>query len=467
MLDVAERCGVNGVYLYDGEPSAAEISYDLDLQLFHRGHEGAGIASYDRINQKHSLHKSLGKVRDVFKDGEVARQLKGHVAIGHTRYGTSGLDKPELYLHPIQSPHGKLFISHNGTIAPFEYRQLLEEFPDGNRFDTDILATLIENNLFKTENWVNGLELSAEKLDGSYTCTVLTDDGKLVAFREPRGFKPLSYGRVQNGYVVASEDSALKSIGASDINPVRPGEVIVIDESGLTKNFFAEPNPTPCAFERFYFSRISSTFDGVPCSDIRVWSGKKLAQKYPVDADFVAPVPDSGRGASMGYSMESKIPLAELLEINREVGRIFILPNEQRDDAMRRKYLPIESFVKGRSMVITDDSIVRAETQRAIISILRAVGAKEVHVRITFPPIRFPCLHGGVAFASREELAINRYGGIEGVRRYINADSLGYISVEDIAELGLNDCLACVTGDYPLKHKPDLSTSLALNYVRG
>ncbi len=466
MLEAAEKCGVAGVYLFDGSVPASNVLYNLLLALYHRGHEGAGISSYSHSRGVHT-YKSTGKVRDIFSDERLAT-LSGHVAIGHTRYGTVGLEKPTDYLHPIRAPYGRFRLAHNGTIAPYEYQNLMKKFPDGQRFDTQLLAMLLEKSLVKTNgNWIDALALASEELDGSYTCVALEKD-RLIAFREPRGFKPLNVGELPEGYVVASETVALKSVNAKNITPVRPGEVIVIDQKGLRREQFAEPNPTPCSFEYLYFSDVGSEFDGVACYDVRTNIGRVLACRHPVDADIVIAIPDSGRAGAEGFAKESGIPYSEGIRINREVGRIFILPSEQRDDAMKRKYLPIEAAVKGKRIVLVDDSIVRGHTSRVLTSILREAGAQEVHMVSTFPEIRYPCTHGGVAFASQKELAINRHDGREGLRRYINADSLVYPTVEDLQEAGIkNGCFACINGEYPLNRKPDLSSLKALGYVAG
>lgn len=466
MLEAAEKCGVAGIYLFDGSLPASNVLYNLLLALYHRGHDGGGISSYSHSRGVRT-YKSTGKVRDIFSDDRLA-DLSGHVAIGHTRYGTVGLEKQTEYLHPIRAPHGRFRLAHNGTIAPYEYQNLMKEFPDGQRFDTQLLAMLLEKSLRETNGeWADALELSSEKLDGSYTCVALEKD-RLIAFREPRGFKPLNVGELPEGYVVASETVALKSVNAKNITPVKPGEVIIIDQKGLRREQFAEPNPTPCVFEFIYFLDVGSDFEGVACYDVRTKVGRGLARKHSIDADIVIAIPDSGRAGAEGFAKESGIPYSEGIRINREVGRIFILPSEQRDDAMKRKYLPIEAAVRGKKVVLVDDSIVRGHTSRVLTSILREAGAREVHMVSTFPEIRYPCTHGGVAFASQEELAINRHGGREGLRRYINADSLVYPTVEDLQEAGIkNGCFACINGEYPLNHQPDFSSLKALGYVAG
>lgn len=466
MSEAREKCGVAGVYLF-GQNTASTYLYNLLLALYHRGHEGAGIASYNNATG-FSVHKRIGRVRDVFKDGRVAQRLDGNVAIGHTRYGTVGLGNPKEYLQPIRSPKRRFYLAHNGTVAPYEYGQLLTEFPDGAGFDTQLLAMLFERTLKATNgDWTEALRISAEKLDGSYTCTVLERD-MLVAFREPRGFKPLNIGEVPDGYAVASETVALKSINAKNIGPINPGEVVLIGRKGIRREQFAEPNPTPCAFEFIYFSDVGSEIDGTACYDVRINVGRALARKYPANADIVVAVPDSGRAGAEGFAKESGIPYTEGIRINREVGRIFILPSDQRDDAMKRKYLPIEAAIRGKRIVLVDDSIVRGHTSRVVVNILREAGASEVHFRSTFPEIRHPCLHGGVAFASPEELAINLNGGIEGLRQYINADSLAYPTVEDLKDAGIkNGCFACVTGNYPLSNTQDSARVLELGYVAG
>ncbi|MBU5537050.1 MAG: amidophosphoribosyltransferase [Candidatus Aenigmatarchaeota archaeon] len=462
-MQVAEKCGVAGVYLSVASIPASKVLYNLLLALYHRGHEGAGISA---CGPPVRTYKRVGRVRDIFDEGRTLERLTGHVAIGHTRYGTTGLNKPNDYLHPIRSPRGKFYLAHNGTIAPYEYQELLKKFPNC-RFDTQVLTALLESSLIKTGgDWTKALELSSQELDGSYTCVALEKE-RLVAFREPRGFKPLNVGELPEGYAIASETIALQSINAKNIRPVRPGEVLIIDKNGMKSEQFAEPNPTPCAFEYVYFSDVASEFDGMACYDVRTNIGRILARKYPVEADVVMAIPDSGRAGADGYAKESGIPYTEGIRINREVGRIFILPSSQRDDAMRRKYLPIEKAVKGKRIILVDDSIVRGQTTRVLVNILRDAGAKEVHVRSTFPAIRYPCLHGGVAFASHEELAINKFGGVEGLRKYINADSLVYPTKEDLLEAGVNGCFACVDGVYPLKHVPEFSTVKALGYVAG
>lgn len=466
MLEVAEKCGVAGVYLSDESVPASGILDNLLLALYHRGHEGAGMSSYSH-SRGFRTHKGLGKVRDIFSDDKLGA-LTGHAAIGHTRYGTVGIENPTEYLHPIRAPHGRFRLAHNGTIPPYEYQNLSREFPNGHRFDTQLVAMLLERSLRETNgDWVNALGVSSEKLDGSYTCVALEKD-RLVAFREPRGFKPLNVGELPEGYAVASETVALKSINAKNISPIKPGEVIIIDQNGMRREQFAEPNPTPCSFEYIYFSDVGSVFDGISCYDVRTNVGRILAKRHPVKADIVIAVPDSGRAGADGYAKESGIPYSEGIRINREVGRIFILPPEQRDDAMERKYLPIESAIKGKRIVLVDDSIVRGHTTRVMVSILRDAGAREVHVRSTFPEIRHPCLHGGVAFASEGELAINIHGGLDGLREYIKADSLAYATIDDLKEAGIKvGCFACIDGNYPLNHIPDFTTAKALGYVAG
>jgi amidophosphoribosyltransferase len=471
-----EKCGLAGVYQNNNQP-ASEILYNLLLGLYHRGREGAGISVYGPptgvlrflgFRKTAHTYKNLGRVRDVFDGGRRVENLVGHVGIGQTRYGTIGLENPKEYLHPIKSPSGKFYLAHNGTIAPHELEGLLKEFPNGSKFDTQLLTMLLERSL-KTTNgdWLKALEISARKLDGSYTCAILEKD-RLIAFREPRGLKPLNIGELEYGFAIASETSALDTINAKNIEPVKPGEVIIIDKGEVKRHSFAEPNPTPCAFEFLYFSDVGSKFDGTPVYDVRTKVARILAGKDNFKPDIVIPVPDSGRAGADGYGKGSGAPYSEGIRINREVGRIFIMPKEERDSARRQKYLPIEASVKGKIVVVVDDSVVRGDTTEAIDRILHEAGASEVHVRSTFPEIRYPCLHGGVAFASQEELAINKFGGREGLRKHIKADSLVYPTVEDLKEAGIKvGCFACITGKYPLNHQPDFSTAKSLGYVMG
>jgi len=474
MIEAYEKCGVAGVYLSKQKGSASKILYKLLLQLYHRGHEGAGIVCYDRrygiksrINGIENPYKDIGRVRDVFKEGRIAEKLMGDIAIGHTRYGTVGLHKPELYLQPIRSPNGEFYIAHNGTITPCELQNLSKKFKYKDAFDTQILAALIETELNEKKDWRETLESVSKYLDGSYTCTILTKDGKLIGIREPRGLKPLNYGEIDGGYAIASETSALEAIGAKNISPVQPGELVVVEDGELKKERFAEQVLSRCSFEYIYFSSVASKFDGISCWTVRLAAGKMLAKKYPVDADYVAPVPDAGRPSAIGFSQESGIPYTEALTVNREVGRVFILPEERREEALKQKYLPIRDVISGKRVVVLDDSIVRGDTVRSVVKILRNAGAKEVHVRITYYPIIYPCIGGGIAFARRDKLAMNKFNGVEGIRKYINADSLAFLSQEELEEIGLkNCCFSCGNGNYPFKEpERQLAVAECLGYV--
>lgn len=297
MILPTEKCAVVGVYL-DKLQNAPSIIYNLLLPLYHRGHDGAGIA----IDVDPTIvYKGKGLVRDVFKAGGVTDLMRASIGTGHTRYGTVGSDT-DARLHPISSPRGRFYIAHNGTISPYEYSQLRNQFPDENGFDTQVLSALLEDSLEKTNgDWVDALSLSSERLDGSYTCTVM-QKGRLVAFREPRGFKPLSIGEINDGYAIASETVALKTVGATNIQPVKPGEIVIIDKNGLRREQYAEAKPTPCSFEFLYFSDVSSVIDGVSCYDVRTKVGSILARKHPVNADAVMAVPESGRAGAIGYA---------------------------------------------------------------------------------------------------------------------------------------------------------------------
>ncbi len=467
MFGAREKCGVSGVYLTEQNGSASALDYDILLQLYHRGHEGAGIVSYDHSKGIGVPYKDVGRIRDIFKNRKIPERLGGDIAIGHTRYGTVGLDKQDLYLHPIRSPNGQFYLAHNGTITPCELNKLATDFHADDIFDSQILAALFEKELTDTKRWETALESASRFLDGSYTCTILTQDGKLIGVRGPRGLKPLNYGRLTCGYAIASETSALKTIGAENITSVQPGEVVLIDENGLEKKKFAEAPISQCSFEHIYFSNVQSEFGGVNCFNVRVAAGRRLAQKFPIDADFVAPIPESGRPGALGFSWESGIPTTEAIVINREVGRAFILPEAEREAAIRCKYLPIEGAIRGKKIVLIDDSIVRADTTGIIVRRLREAGAKEVHVRILYYPISHPCIGGGVAFAHRNKLAINKFGSVEGIRDYINATSLGFLSPGDLEDIGIkNACFACGTGDYQFK-EPERQLDLAesLGYV--
>lgn len=467
MLEVAEKCGVAGVYFSHPNGSASEVLYALLLQLYHRGHEGAGMVSFSHLNGIGRPYKNRGRIRDIFKEGEIPRTIGGDVAIGHTRYGTVGQDNPESYLHPISSPNKQFYVAHNGTVTPCEFKNLSTELQAKSTFDTEAIAALFERELADTKDWVKTLESASRYLDGSYTCTILTQEGKLIGIRGPRGLKPLNYGEISQGYAIASETCALESIRAKNITPVQPGELIIIDGDGLRKERFAEAHLSRCSFELIYFSDVTSKFDGTSCWDIRVAAGRRLARKNLVGADYVVPIPDGGRPIAVGFSFESGIPFTEAIRINREVGRVFILPDEQKEEALRRKYLPIRSSIEDKRLVVVDDSIVKADTTGTIVRILREAGVKEVHVRIGYYPIKYPCIGGGVAFADRNKLAMNRFGDIEGIREYIGADSLEFLSPEDLEEIGVKDaCFSCGTGNYPFKEtQRQLALAESLGYV--
>lgn len=470
-----EKCGVAGVYHFEPTNPVAYDLFKILLSQFTRGHEGAGIAVHDSLYNLTRVHKGLGKVRDVFS-GFNFGSFTGNAGIGHNRYGTVDIRDRDVPLSHIVQPittESQLFhLSHNGTLPPASLASL-RSYSRNFSSDTEALAIALEKEFNRTNNYVEAMKkLEWDVLDGSYTCTLLTNDGKLIAFREPKGFKPLSIGETERGFVIASETSPLEfQQHAKNIRPVEPGEMIIIENGDYKNERFCEScEHAHCAFEWVYFQKFNSIYEGVASGSVRKKLGAILAKKYAVEADSVGPVPDSGRSAAIGYHQESGLPLEEYIMTNRELGRLFIIPNEEERRAGRElKYEVDVEAVRGKSIVLIDDSIVRSGTIGFLVKLLRKYGAKEIHVGITFPPIKSPCIHGGIAFTTKEELAFNRYGqDVEEIRKTIGADSLSYTTPEDLREaIGLNDiCRACVTGEYPLKDL-DFNDSMMSAYVRG
>lgn len=473
---IKEKCGVAGVFLFDPNESAAYEIYKILLSQFTRGQEGAGIVVYDHLNNTMRLRKDSGRVRDIFSKLDFSI-FTGNVGIGHNRYGTVDARSKGIPINrivqPLTTETESFYLSHNGTLSPHSLKEL-RKYSGNFSSDTEALALAIERELDRTHNLVDAMMRLDEVLDGSYSCTLLTRRGELVAFRDPKGFKPLVIGEIDGGYAIASETSPLEfQLHAKNIRPVEPGEIITINDQGeMKRDRFAEPvKHAHCAFEWVYFSNPASYFEGINTEKVRVKLGKILARKNPVKADSVGPVPDSGRSCALGYHLESGLPMIEYLQANRELGRVFITPDEKaRRRARELKYSVLKEEVAGMRIVLCDDSIVRCTTSEYLVSLLKRYGAKEVHLRISFPPIIEPCLHGGIAFSTRRELAYHKYKEVKGIKEAIGADSLAYTSANDLREaIGLDDiCTACVTGTYPLKHQisADDKEIKELGYVR-
>ncbi|QNV38143.1 amidophosphoribosyltransferase [Rothia terrae] len=454
-----DECGVFGVWA-PGEDVAKLTYYGL-YALQHRGQESAGIATSNGSNI--SIYKDMGLVSQVF-DESTLNVLTGHMAIGHCRYSTTGAShwanaQPTLGA----TPHGTLALAHNGNITNSAelYERVLEknggeaptrgEIAQGNTTDTALVTSLLAEHDFDSleEAMLDLLPI----LKGAF-CLTFMDENTLYAARDPQGIRPLVLGRLERGWVVASETAALDIVGASYVREVEPGEFITIDEDGLRTQRFAEAKPAGCVFEYVYLARPDTTISGRSVYASRVEMGRQLAREHHVEADLVMPTPESGTPAAIGYAEESGIPFGNGVVKNAYVGRTFIQPSQTiRQLGIRLKLNPLKSVIAGKRLVVIDDSIVRGNTQRAMVRMLREAGAKEVHVRISSPPVKWPCFYG-IDFASRSELIANGLA-IDEIRESLGADSLGYISEDGMIaateQPRENLCTACFTGKYPVE----------------
>lgn len=452
-----DQCGVFGVWAPGEE--VAKLTYFGLYALQHRGQESAGIATSN--GKKLTVYKDMGLVSQVFSESAL-ESLRGHVAIGHTRYSTTGSSswrnaQPTLG----RTASGTVALGHNGNLT--NTAELLEmlrsQYPDqseneitgGNTTDTAVLTALLAGN---PDNSLEGTAMELlPKVRGAFSL-VFMDEQTLYAARDPQGVRPLVLGRLNSGWVVASESAALDIVGASFVREVEPGELIVIDENGLRSMIFAKPKRAGCVFEYVYLARPDTSINGRNVYDARVDMGKALAREYPVEADLVIPTPDSGTPAAIGFSQESGIPFGHGLVKNAYVGRTFIEPSQTiRQLGIRLKLNPLKEVIKGKRIIVVDDSIVRGNTQRALVQMLREAGAKEIHVRISSPPITWPCFYG-VDFATRAELIATGLAP-DDVRASIGADSLGYLSKEGMIAASEQKeselCTACFTGTYPIE----------------
>ena len=452
-----DQCGVFGVWAPGEE--VAKLTYFGLYALQHRGQESAGIATSN--GKKLLVYKDMGLVSQVFSESAL-ESLVGHVAIGHTRYSTTGSSswrnaQPTLG----RTASGTVALGHNGNLT--NTAELLEmlrsQYPDqsdneitgGNTTDTAVLTALLAGN---PDNSLEGTAMELlPKVRGAFSL-VFMDEQTLYAARDPQGVRPLVLGRLNSGWVVASESAALDIVGASFVREVEPGELIVIDENGLRSMIFAKPKRAGCVFEYVYLARPDTAINGKNVYDARVDMGKALAREFPVEADLVIPTPDSGTPAAIGFSQESGIPFGHGLVKNAYVGRTFIEPSQTiRQLGIRLKLNPLKEVIKGKRIIVVDDSIVRGNTQRALVQMLREAGAKEIHVRISSPPITWPCFYG-VDFATRAELIATGLAP-DDVRASIGADSLGYLSKEGMIAASEQKeselCTACFTGEYPIE----------------
>lgn len=453
-----DECGVFGVWA-PGEEVAKLTYYGL-YALQHRGQESAGIAVSD--GKRIAVYKDMGLVSQVF-DENTLTALTGSMAVGHCRYSTTGVNKwanaqPTL---GATADDGTVALAHNGNLVnsaellrmvqAAEGRHTHGEMKQGNTTDTALVTALLHGEEGKSLE-ETALEL-LPKIRGAY-CFVFMDEHTLYAARDPHGVRPLVLGRLERGWVVASEQSALATVGASFIREVEPGEMIAIDADGIRSTRFADPTPAGCVFEYVYLARPDAAINGRSVYESRVEMGRRLALEHPVEADVVIPVPESGTPAAVGYAEASGIPFRQGFVKNAYVGRTFIQPSQTlRQLGIRLKLNVQSSVVSGKRVVVVDDSIVRGNTQRAVVRMLKEAGAAEVHVKISSPPVKWPCFYG-IDFATRAELIANGAGVAE-IASSIGADSLAYISEDGMIEATEQPrerlCTACFTGTYPIE----------------
>ncbi|MCL8023902.1 amidophosphoribosyltransferase [Nocardioides bruguierae] len=461
-----DACGVFGVWA-PGE-DVAKLTYFGLYALQHRGQESAGIAVSN--GRQILVYKDMGLVSQAF-DETTLDSLQGHLAIGHCRYSTTGASTWQNAQPTFRpTPDGSVALGHNGNlINTHELREAVDALPgpsdqldipqsrqqgrqqEAATNDTSLVTALLAHH---PDQSIEDRAMEVlPTLRGAY-CFVWMNEDTLFAARDPQGIRPLVLGRLDRGWVVASEDAALKTIGASVVREVEPGEMIVIDETGLRSRTFAEPEPKGCVFEYVYLARPDATIAGRSVHQARVEMGRRLAREFPVEADLVMPVPESGTPAASGYAEESGIPFGQGFVKNAYVGRTFIQPSQTlRQLGLRLKLNALEHMVRGKRIVVVDDSIVRGNTQRAQIRMLREAGALEVHVRISSPPVKWPCFYG-IDFATRAELIANGLD-VDEIASSVGADSLGYISLDGMVEstgrpMG-SLCTACFTGEYPVE----------------
>ncbi|WHH58185.1 amidophosphoribosyltransferase [Petroclostridium sp. X23] len=449
-----EECGVFGIYDKDGLDCARLTYYGL-YALQHRGQESCGIAVNDDGTIIH--HKDMGLVPEVFND-VVINHLKGQIAVGHVRYSTTGASLREN-AQPLVTKYvkGTLTVAHNGNLVnAAEIREDLEK--NGAIFqttiDSEVIAYLIARERVKCGSIEEAVTRMMTRVKGSYSLVVMSPR-KLIGARDPHGIRPLSIGRIGNSYVLASETCALDSVGAEFIRDVEPGEVVLIDQDGLRSiktNCIGKSNL--CIFEFIYFARPDSVVEGASVYEARKQAGRILAKEHPVEADLVIGVPDSGVSAAIGYAEESGIPYGEGLMKNRYIGRTFIQPDQsQRETGVRIKLNVLKKSVEGKRIVMVDDSVVRGTTSGRIVQMLKDAGAKEVHMRVSSPPFKWPC-YFGTDIPSRKQLVASVHS-LEEIRKMVGADSLGYLSIEGLSHIAVGTncgfCNGCFSGEYPME----------------
>jgi amidophosphoribosyltransferase len=451
-----DECGVVAIFAH---PEAEKLAYLGLHALQHRGQESAGIVTSDGLTSR--VHKAMGTVADIFTE-DVLSKIRGTLAIGHTRYSTAG-DSALLNAQPIlvQSNKGSIAVAHNGNLVnAMEVRSRLER--QGSIFqtnsDTEVIVHLIA--LSREHTLPEAIADALGRVEGAFSLVLMTPD-RIIAARDPRGFRPLAMGRIpaleghkRDTIVFASETCAFDLIGATYERDVKPGELIVVGPEGITSSFYSTGAPqSSCIFEHVYFSRPDSVVFGRAVQTSREELGRQLAREAPVEADLVVPVPDSGVTAAVGYAAESGIPFRFGLIRNHYVGRTFIEPSQSvRDFGVKLKLNPVRSLLEGKRVVLIDDSIVRGTTSRKIVRMIRNAGAKEVHMRVSCPPTVSPCYYGVDTPSKNQLIAANK--SVDEIRQYIRADSLAYLSLEGLKRAcgegeKISYCSACYTGKYP------------------
>lgn len=464
-MGLHDECGVVGIY---GAENAAGLSYFALTALQHRGQESAGIAVSD--GSKIKLHKDIGLVSDVFEQGHFEK-LEGNIAVGHVRYATAGgrtIENAQPFLNSFKL--GSIALSHNGQLVNHtKIREMLEDY--GSTFsstsDSEVILKLIvrkfvenggrlgsqvehDNDLF-----VTAVVQAVKEIKGSFALCIMTEN-LLIGVRDPNGIRPLCLGKVKDGYILASESCAIDAVNGEYIRDVEPGEIVVITKDGLRSIKYIEEAKKTCIFEYVYFARPDSVIDGIAVQEARYKMGEVLAKESPVEADVVIGVPDSGLGAAQGYARASGVPYGMGIIKNKYIGRTFIAPTQkERENMVFVKLNAIRSDLEGKRVIVIDDSIVRGTTSRRLVQILRRAGAKEVHFRVSSPPVKFPC-YLGIDTPSKNEL-ISSTHELEEIRQEIGADSLAFISLEGmisaLSACGKGDrgfCKGCFSGEYPV-----------------
>ena len=457
--EIHEECGVFGVIAPENIDPANYCYYGL-YALQHRGQEGCGIVVND--DGVFASHKDLGLVAEVFSAEQLSKFPKGRMAVGHVRYGTTGGNNRNN-CQPIEVNHqkGRMALCHNGNLSNAAELRLGLEMTGAifhTTSDTETIAYIITKERLHTSSIEEAVFEAMKTLDGAYSI-VLMSPQKLICARDPYGFRPLCFGKTPDGiYVVASESCALRAVGAEFVRDVEPGEILVFGKNGIESNrtHCGTKNKKLCVFEYIYFARPDSVIDGIAVHASRVKAGRILAESHPIDADIVIGAPDSGLDAALGFSQASGIPYGIGLIKNKYVGRTFISPGQgARIDSVRIKLSAIEESVRGKRVVLVDDSIVRGNTMGRVVKLLRDAGATEVHVRISSPPFLHPCYYGTDIDSEDHLIACNH--SEEEIADIIGADSLGYLPVSSLSELAQcgDYCSACFCGDYPTRIPTD------------